>query len=340
MMFRRALLATPLATPALARDVRDSVGRAAQLPDKIHRVLAAGPPAAILLYTLAPELLAGWPARPPSRLEASFLTEQAAALPETGRLTGRDNTANIEAVLRQRPDLVLDYGSVAPSFVSLANRVQEQTGIPTLLLDGALARIPETYRQLGDILDRRKDADLRAEAAQRILTEAEAQAARLAARGRPRVLYVRGPRGLETGLAGSINTEIIEFAGAANVAGRALGPGGLTQISLEQVLAWNPDWVIAIHPDFPAHARQDPLWRALPAVRANRLVLAPGLPFGWVDFPPAVNRLLGLIWLPVLFGLVPAESLAERVSDFHALFYHRRPEPSQIAALLRPALPA
>jgi iron complex transport system substrate-binding protein len=339
MMFRRALLATPLASPAFARDVRDSVGRGARLPEKVSRALAAGPPAAILLYTLAPELLAGWPARPPSRLEASFLTEAAAALPETGRLTGRDNTANIEAVLRHLPDLVLEYGSVGPSFVSLANRVQEQTGIPTLLLDGALARIPETYRQLGDILGRRKDAELRADAALRILAEAEANAARLAQRGRPRVLYVRGPRGLETGLSGSINTEIIEFAGAANVAGRALGPGGLTQISLEQVLAWNPDWVIAIHPDFPAHARQDPLWRALPAVRANRLVLAPGLPFGWVDFPPAVNRLLGLIWLPVLFGLAPVETLPERVSDFHALFYHRRPEPAQIAALLRPALP-
>lgn len=339
-MFRRALLASSLATPAFAREVRDTAGRSAQLPDKLHRVLAAGPPAAILLYTLAPDLLAGWPSRPPSRLEASFLLESAASLPETGRLTGRDNTANIEAVLRQRPDLVLDYGSVAPSFVSLANRVQEQTGIPTLLLDGALSRIPETYRALGDILGRRKEADLRAEEAARILTEAMGHAARLAARGRPRVLYVRGPRGLETGLAGSINTEIIEFVGAENVAGRALGPGGLTPISLEQVLAWNPDWVIAIHPDFPAHARQDPLWRALPAVRANRLVLAPSLPFGWVDFPPAVNRLLGLIWLPVLFGVAPAEGLAQRVSDFHALFYHRRPEPLPIAALLRPALPA
>ena len=349
-MFRRALLASSLATtalatpafatPAFARGVRDAVGRTAYLPGKVNRVLAAGPPAAILLYTLAPELLAGWPARPPSRLEAGFLTEEAAALPETGRLTGRDNTANIEAVLRQRPDLVLDYGSVAPSFVSLANRVQAQTGIPTLLLDGALARIPETYRQLGEILDRRKDAMERADAAERILAEAGAHAARIAAGGRPRVLYVRGPRGLETGLAGSINTEIIEFAGAENVAGRALGPGGLTQISLEQVLAWNPDWVIAIHPDFLSHARQDPLWRALPALRANRLVLAPFLPFGWVDFPPAVNRLLGLLWLPVLFGLAPAQTLAERVSDFHTLFYHRRPERSQIEALLRPALPA
>jgi iron complex transport system substrate-binding protein len=43
----------------------------------------------------------------------------AAALPEVGRLTGRDNTANLEAVLAARPDLVLDYGSVAPVFVQL-----------------------------------------------------------------------------------------------------------------------------------------------------------------------------------------------------------------------------
>jgi iron complex transport system substrate-binding protein len=59
-----------------------------------------------------------------------------------------------------------------------------------------------------------------------------------------------------------------------------------------------------------------------------------------MDFPPSVNRLLGLIWLPVLFGVRPRDGLAEAVAAFHALFYHRRPEPSQVEALLRPALPA
>jgi len=138
---------------------------------------------------------------------------------------------------------------------------------------------------------------------------------------------------------GSINTEIIEFAGAENVAASALGAGSLVPISMEQVLAWNPDWVIGIHPDFLAHAKADRLWGALPAVRAGRVVLAPSLPFGWVDFPPAVNRLLGLLWLQVLFGLRPAAGLAEAVADFQALFYHRRPSAAQIEALLRPALP-
>ncbi|MBY0336429.1 MAG: ABC transporter substrate-binding protein [Acetobacteraceae bacterium] len=339
-MRRRALLSAPLLLPAAAaaREARDGAGRTVRLPGKVARVLPAGPPAAILLYTLAPDALLGWPARPPSPAEAAFLDTRAAELPEIGRLTGRDNTANIEQVLRHRPDLVLDYGAVRGTFVSLAERVQEQTGLPALLFDGALPRIPETYRRLGEILEREKAAEARADLAEGIIAEAQATAQRLAGR-RPRVLYVRGPRGLETGLQGSINTEILEFAGAENVAARGLGPGGLSPISMEQVLAWNPDWVIGIHPDFPDFARRDPLWSAVPAVRARRLALAPFLPFGWVDFPPSVNRLLGLIWLPVLWGAAPAEGLARRVADFHALFYHRRPEPAQVEALLRNALP-
>jgi iron complex transport system substrate-binding protein len=339
---RRAVLAAAAlaATPARAeRVVPDATGRRIAVTDRVARVFPAGPPAAILLYTLAPELLIGWPARPPRAAEAAFMTPGSVALPEIGRLTGRDNSANVEAVLARRPDLVLDYGSTRPVFVELATRVQQQTGLPTLLLDGALPRIPETYRLLGDILDRRDDAQRRADAAERIIAAATDAAAILRARGRPRVLYVRGPRGLETGLAGSINTEIIEFTGAENVAASGLGAGSLVQVSMEQVLAWNPDWIIAIHPAFPGHAKADPLWRALPAVRDGRLALAPGLPFGWVDFPPSVNRLLGLMWLPVLFGVAPVAPLAEAVAEFHALFYHRRPEAAQVAALLGPALP-
>ena len=342
LLSRRTLLAAPclFAAPGRAeRMVADATGRRIGVPDQIRRIFPAGPPAAILLYTLAPEMLLGWPARPPRPAEAAFMLPEAASLPEIGRLTGRDNTANIEAVLREKPDLVLDYGSVRPVFVSLMERVQAQTALPTLLLDGALAKIPETYRLLGPILDRQQDAEMRASTAERIIADALEAAEALRRKGRPRVLYVRGPRGLETGVAGSINTEIVEFVGAENVAASALGAGSLVQISMEQVFAWNPDWIIAIHPEFLTTIRTDRLWSAVPAVRAGRVAMAPGLPFGWVDFPPAVNRLLGLMWLPVLFGLRRPDGLAAAVADFHALFYHRRPEPSQIEALLRPAMP-
>ena len=69
----------------------------------------AGPPAAILLYTLAPDLLLGWP-RANRPEECEFLLPEIGARPEVGRITGRGNTANLEVVLALKPDLILDVG--------------------------------------------------------------------------------------------------------------------------------------------------------------------------------------------------------------------------------------
>ena len=97
---------------------------------------------------------------------------------------------------------------------------------------------------------------------------------------RPRVYYARGPRGLETGLGGSINVETIEFLGARNVAGER--QGGLATVSVEQVLAWNPDIIITIDPAFAASVRTDRVWMPIKAVQAGQVHLSPNLPFGWV----------------------------------------------------------
>lgn len=91
----------------------------------------------MLLYVLAPDRLMGWNrALTPS--ERAWVPAPYANLPTLGRLTGRGNTANIEVVLRARPDVIVDYGSVRPTYVSLADRVQAQRGIPYVLIEGSL----------------------------------------------------------------------------------------------------------------------------------------------------------------------------------------------------------
>ena len=40
-----------------------------------------------------------------------------------------------------------------------------------------------------------------------------------------------------------------------------------------------------------------PVWQSVTAVRKKRVYLSPHLPFGWFDYPPGANRLLGLLWL-------------------------------------------
>src|SRR5690349_12889155 len=78
-------------------NVVDSAGRTVEIPVTISRVLAAGPPASVLLYTLAPEKMIGW-VRTPSAAEKPFLLASVRELPEYGRLTGRGGTANLENV--------------------------------------------------------------------------------------------------------------------------------------------------------------------------------------------------------------------------------------------------
>src|SRR5262249_18111725 len=143
-----------LAWPAIsvgARTVLDSAGRKVDVPDRIEKVFAAGPPASILLYMLSPEKMTGWP-DPPRPEERPFIAAAYRDLPALGRLTGRGGTANLEVVLKTRPDLVLDFGSVRETYASLADNVQEQTKIPYVLIDGRFAATPAALRLLGDIL--------------------------------------------------------------------------------------------------------------------------------------------------------------------------------------------
>ncbi|WP_348626349.1 hypothetical protein [Aminobacter sp. AP02] len=40
-----------------------------------------------------------------------------------GRLTGKGDTANMQAVLAMKPDIILDVGTVNPTYASLADKV-------------------------------------------------------------------------------------------------------------------------------------------------------------------------------------------------------------------------
>src|SRR5262245_4584236 len=87
------LSASPLVPRAAAAAIMDSAGRSVPVPPRVARIFPAGPPAAILLYTLAPDLLLGWP-RANRVEECVYMLPDICTRPEVGRITGRGNTAN------------------------------------------------------------------------------------------------------------------------------------------------------------------------------------------------------------------------------------------------------
>jgi iron complex transport system substrate-binding protein len=186
MFSRRSLLLSPLALeaaflkPSWASDFIDSAGRKVQLPNSIKRILPAGPPAEALLDSLAPEKLV--------RL--------------VGPWTDIQKLLDIEAIRALHADLIVDYGAIDERYTAFANKVQTETGIPYLLLDGRLAKVPEIIRRLGSIVrkdDRAKDIAKTAEHALQKLAPIMLKPVR----ERISVYYARGSDGLCAVRAGS-----------------------------------------------------------------------------------------------------------------------------------------
>ena len=333
---RRVLLGQLAAlsiAPRLARadTVTDGAGRAVAIPKRVTKVFAAVGPAAVMLYTLAPELLIGWPRRLAAGA-CDFVTAQACKLPLTGPIAGTGGKLNTEELLNHAPDLILDVGSLSASFASLAERVEQQTGIPYALLDGRLTAAPAAYRQLGQLVRREPDAERLATHAARTIDTIRERVARIPIERRPRVYHARTANGLNTPLPGSINLDPFEIVGAKNVASELRGGANVT---IEQVLSWDPEMIITIDREFAGMVAKDAVWKELTAVKSGRVYLAPDLPFGWINFVPSVNRLVGLWWLAKkLYPRDFPEDIAPMVRGFYALFYHVDVDDAQIAKLL------
>ena len=250
-------------------------------------VVAAGQPAALLIWAVARERLAGWP-RKPSAKSLAALPSLAADLPELGALGGGGRPANLEALAALKPRLVIDYGDTDPENQAIGDRMKTRLGVDWQLIDGTLTRIPEAIHQAAALLDTVRAGDELADEASGVLDRWRSAPAG------PAFYYARGADGLETGFRGSLATEVLEGARWTNV---AEGSRDIGRVTREQVAAWDPEVLVTLSADFAATVRHDPVWRTRRNGQRRRLLLLPDSPFGWIDRPPSVNRLLACAWL-------------------------------------------
>ena len=326
------------AAPARAAEFTDSAGRRVMLPAEIDRIMPAGPASAVFVYALVPQKLVGWPLAL-SRSQRALLPAKYARLPVVGQLGGPYPTATAYDVERLHPDLIIGYGVISPPTIALANRIQQQSHTPYILLDDSIQLMPQLLRQLSPILGAGDHGLAVASYAFHAIGALRGQLLISPATDRPTVYYGRGADGLETALPGSAQASDIEQAGVINVAG-GLGRNALTQVTPDQIFAWNPQIIVAQQRSFYNALLRSPRWRGLAAVRAKKVYLAPADPFGWIDDPPGVNRAVGLHWLAGLFYPDQYQQDLRAVArDFYQLYYGVQLTDRQVEALVRSAEP-
>lgn len=304
----------------------DSAGRIVQVPQSIKKIAPSGPMAQIFLFTLVPDRFVGWSSKPAPEL-LPYLPPTIRDLPVFGQFYGASSTLNMEALISAKPDIIIDIGERKPTIVRDMDDIQSRTGIPTVFIEASsFESYGKTYRELGRLLKVEIHAEKLA-----LFSEAAAAFSKYLrneiAKGRPRVrlYYGEDVSGLATIASGSLHSQTIDAAGIVNVAELAnKGGSGRNQVSMEQLLLWDPDIILLTNGAKASVLQKDSLFQQLRAVKQGRVYEIPLEPYNWVARPPSINRLVGLYWLAYLAypDLVSRESLESKVREFYALFYH------------------
>lgn len=325
------------------RTITDMAGRTVTIPEKVTKVYSTNPIGTILMYTLAPDKLAGVNTKISSG-EKNYTSEKYQQLPVLGGWFGGNTTGNPEVILKAHPDLIINVTDINPQAISTAEKRQQQLGVPVVIANLRLEEIDKSYKFLGKILGEKKRAEELALYCRKTVSNIIEKVQKIPQEQRKHVYYAEGSDGLLTDPEGSRHAEVLDLAGGINVAEVAMKHGaGRSEVSLEQIMLWNPDLIIVCNQKNGKDSSynsilSDKKWNEIEAIKNNRIYAIPTEPFNWFDRPPSVNRLIGLKWLTNLLypDVFPIDIKAE-AKEFYKLFYHYDLTDKEVKEILKNA---
>ncbi|MEX0690277.1 MAG: helical backbone metal receptor [Gemmatimonadales bacterium] len=257
--------------PAAVRDgplvILDDMGRTVTFAAPAQRVVSLLPAFTEMLFAIG----AGDRVVGRSRFDED--PAEALQVPSVGDGLG----PNVEAVLARTPDLVLIYRATANNE---AVAQLERLGVSVIALRTDLLNdVPRTARLLGRLTGTADSAEVLARVFENALDSArevpvmvDAPSALILAWDQPPIVIGSG----------SFQSELVQLAGLRNAFAEVGQPSA--QVSLEMIVASDPDVILTTSTDsIPAWARR-PEWRAVRAVREGRFVRFDGTAFGHPSF--------------------------------------------------------
>jgi len=321
--------ATMSVSPVFAdntRTITDMIGRSVTVPTEIHSILGTAPPTTEAVYMIKPDALGGINF---DLKNSSYVPEKYKSLANVGGQQ-MGNKLNYETFLSMKPDIVL-YGYDPAMSSGTADNVEDVQArlnpIPVVAV--ADSTNAENYGPeiefLGSLLGAEDQAKSLDKFYDDISQKVTSTVSAIPDDQKKKVYYAEGPDGLKTDPATSAHGQLISVCGGINVADVTSGTsGGMAPVSLEQVVSWNPDVIVAGDSKFYKSVLSDPNWKDIKAVQDKQVYLIPNQPFGWIDRPPGVNRIIGIPWLakvlyPDKFSDIDLKSL---IKEYYSKYMH------------------
>ena len=314
-----------------ARTITDMAGRTVEIPDKINKVYVNHQPGVVLMHTIDLDLLCAY-AFNLLPGEKRIIPEKYHSIPVLGTVGG-NNSGNKEVIMAAKPDIAIMFTYLEDLTISMADDFQKSTGIPVVMAEMTVKKIPEVYRFVGKVVDREERCNKLAEYCEKILEKSEKIVKEIEDLKKVRVYYAQGPKGLNSSAAGTSHGEIIDMAGGFNVVERNSAADGRIAVNMEQVLIWNPDVILLadrIHSAAPTEKDANKLlqslhdgWKNIKACKEGRVYFVPCIPYNILDMPPSVNRIIGILWLgDILYPGKFTTDIRKDFAEFYELFYN------------------
>lgn len=298
----------------------DSLGREVEVPSHITKVAVSGPLAQIALFAICPDELVGIANEWDSTAQ-NFFDEKYYNLPVLGQLYGGKGELNLETLLASGAEVVIDVGEPKGSAKEDLDALQEQTGIPFVHVTAMLSSFADAYRTLGDLLDKEEEAEKIAVYLEEVYDQAQKTAK---SAEKVNLLYITGNEGHNVIAQGSYHSEVIDlFSNNLAVVDEPSSKGTGNEVDMEQILNWNPDYIIFDPSSIYSDIANDETWQNVKAIQDGHYYEAPQGPYNWMGFPPSVQRYLGMMWMAKL--LYPDQTdydLYEKTAEYFELFYH------------------
>ncbi len=315
------------------REVTDMAGRTMLVPDTIHRAFM-NKPGTLLLYAIDPKLAVCrtlWQ----NKISQPYLDSAYMALPYTD--------GAVEEIVKLKPEVILSYFTVNQQSIDQANALAEKTGIPVFMVEMNMTAYPKTFDLLGKLLHREAQTNRMDAFVHTYLDTISARAARIPDSSKVKVYYAEGDCGLQTDPSGSWHSQVIDFVGAVNVAKvDALPEKGMSSVSMEQILMWNPDVVVCwtgMGKSLTTYQciTTDKVWQSMRSVKNGSVYQIPYIPYGWIDRPPGTNRIIGTVWMAnLLYPNVFPYNMREVAKEYFEVFYHRTLTEAELDSVLNP----
>ena len=321
------------------KTLTDMAGRTVTIPNQINTVVATDPPMTTIIYMLAPEKLGGlnfqWTTE-----EIEYVPSQYQDIPNIGGWYG-SNTGNYEQFIATNPDIIIESISELGGDNTTIEDQQEKFGtIPLIAVtdNTDVTKINQTIQFIGQILGTEDQANKLCQFNNKYLDIVNQVNNTIPDNERKTVYYAEGEDGLSTDPNGTAHAQLISLCGGYNVADIESQEGeGQIQVSIEQVIKWNPDVIIANDPDFYNTIYSDPTWSNIEAVKNHQVYLSPQSPFKWIDRPPGANIIIGVPWMAkVLYPDYYTDiNLKDATHEFYSDFYHIDLSDQQLTDILQ-----